>query len=62
MTALLTVTVKTIEDGTYKKKFMMHQPSAFDPTDPEVKICIEQTIAEVKGTPDDVKIRASMEC
>lgn len=58
----LTVTVKTVEDGTYKKKFLLETGFEFSATDPQVETCIKQTLSEIKGTPDEVKIRACVEC
>ncbi len=60
----LSVTVKgdteTGDDCTYKQKFLIHDIFEMMDTDPVIKGCIEQTLANAKITPDDIRVRALM--
>lgn len=57
----LTVTIKTLDDGTYRKKFLVYEEIAFSAEHPIVKSYIDQALSEVKGEIDSVKIRAVRE-
>lgn len=56
----LTVTIKD-DDRTLKKSFLLYENYTVDETDPVIKNCIDETISEFQGEPDDVKVTIVME-
>ena len=57
----LKIKIKTIEDGSYTKKYLIYDEFEFSSNDPRVKKYIEEAISEVKGTVESVIISAKRE-
>ena len=57
----LTISVKD-EDRKFTKSFLIYDPITMDTHDPNIDRCLHEVLTEFKGTPDDVKIKATMWC
>jgi hypothetical protein len=57
----LTVTVKDDEKKVLKKTFLLYEPYSIDESDATIKNCIEETVSEFQGTPDDIKVVITLE-
>ena len=60
MPAELTVIVKDSEK-TLRNKHLIYEQFICSDIDPIVKDCIDKTIAEFKGVPDDIKVKINLE-
>ena len=58
----LTVTIKgeteSGEPSSYKQMFLLYDEFTWSETDPVIKKCVEETLANTKIQPDDIKVRA----
>lgn len=59
MSIELVVIIKDPE-RTLKKDFLIYEPVMLVDTDPVIKQCVNETLAEFKGEPEDIKIRVTM--
>ncbi len=56
----LVVTIKD-EERTLKKEFLIYELVTLGEEDPIVIQCVEEVLAEFKGEPEHIKVRAMME-
>ena len=59
MVTQLEVTVKD-EERRLKRDFLIYEPFQMSEDDDTIKKCLQETIDEFKGIPDDVKVKALM--
>jgi len=58
----LTVNIKgeteSGEPSNYKQKFLLYEDFSWSENDPLIKKCVEETLANTKIQPDEIKVRA----
>jgi hypothetical protein len=56
----ISVTIKD-EERKLKKSFLTYESYSVDENDPTIKKCVEETIQEFQGEPDDIKVIITLE-
>lgn len=59
MSIELVITIKDSEK-TLRKEFLIYEPVSMCMDDPHIVRCVNSLREEFKGTPDDIKVKASM--
>jgi len=59
MSIELNIMVKD-SDKKLIKNFLIYEPITMDTHDPHIDRCLSEVLAEFNGTPEDVKIKATM--
>ena len=56
----ITVIIKD-DEKTLKKKFGIYDPYTVEENNEIIKNCIDETLKNFDGTPDDIKVKISLE-
>lgn len=56
----ISVTIKD-EEKRLNKKFPIYEVYSIDENDPVIKQCIEETLENFHGTPDNIKVTITLE-
>jgi len=59
MSIELNIMVKD-SDKKLTKNFLIYEPVTMDVHDPNIDRCLHEVLEEFNGTPEDVKVRATM--
>lgn len=59
MSIELSITIKD-DERTLKREFLVYEPVTFVVDDPTIVSCLNETLEEFKGEPEDIKVRAMM--
>jgi hypothetical protein len=60
MSVEITITLKDEESRKLVREYLVYEPVTMDQSDPVIERCLNETLAEFKGKPDDVRIKALM--
>lgn len=60
MSLELTITVKDEEKRKLTREFLVYEPVTFVESDPVINKCVKEILAEFKGEPEDIKVKAMM--
>lgn len=60
MVSEISVTIKD-EERKLKKSFLEYESYTVDENDPIIRKCIEETVQEFQGEPDDIKVIITLE-
>jgi len=60
MSIELTISIKDEEKRKLTKEFLIYEPITLTPSDPIIDGCVKEMLSEFKGTPDDIRIKATM--
>jgi hypothetical protein len=60
MSIELTITIRDEEKRRLSKSFLLYEAVTMSEEDPYISECLKELLAEFKGEPDDIKIKAEM--